>query len=439
MCAADFARKGQDIRGYLAEKVEKRLDPAAMPEDSELGEMIAQVMTEESRNICITAVEKAELSKELFHYFRGLDVLSPLLEDDSISEIMVNGYDKIFVEKEGRLQRCDKAFTSPERLENIIQQIVSGINRQVNARSPIADARLPDGSRVNIVLPPAALDGPVVTIRKFPFHAIGMEELICLGSITEEAAAFLEILVRAGYNIFISGGTGSGKTTFLNAVSSYIPSDERVITIEDSAELQLKGIQNLVRLEARSADMDGMLEITIRDLVRTALRARPDRLLIGEIRGPEALDLLQAMNTGHDGSISTGHANSAMDMLSRIETMVLMGMDLPLQAVRGQIASALDVMVHLGRLRDRTRKVLSIEEVTGLNEGVIGLRELYIFRESGEKNGKVEGKLERTEHLLENTAKLQAAGLQEQLRRMECRGIPALPVSGDYFDDCSHL
>lgn len=409
MCGERYA---EEMRRYLAGQVERRMDASEIPEDEKLRELIAQVMTEESRKQRMTVDEKEQWSGELFDCFRRLDILSALLEEEGVTEIMINGYNQIFVEREGRIEQCCKTFTSAEKLEDVIQLIVSGINRQVNTLSPIADARLPDGSRVNIVLPPASLDGPAVTVRKFPEKRIGMEQLMAWGTVTQEAAEFLQKLVQAGYNLFVSGGTGSGKTTFLNALSEYIPPEERVITIEDSAELQIRNIRNLVRLEARAASQDGASEITIRDLVKTALRMRPDRILIGEIRGPEAIDLLQAMNTGHDGSISTGHANSAQDMLSRIETMVLMGMELPVEAIRGQIASALDIMVHLGRLRDRSRRVLSISEVEGIRRGQVCLRPLYCFQEKGEKDGKVEGALCRTEYVLLQTGKLEAAGLE---------------------------
>jgi pilus assembly protein CpaF len=328
-----------------------------------------------------------------------------------ITEIMVNGKDQIFVEKNGRVVRWDRSFKSNEQLEDMIQQIVSRVNRVVNVSSPIADARLEDGSRVHVVLPPISLGGPVVTIRTFP-DPITMEKLIGYGSVTPEAAAFLKKLVKAGYNIFISGGTNSGKTTFLNALSSFIPDEERVITIEDSAELQLKHIRNLVRLETRSANTEGEGAVTISDLIRASLRMNPDRIVVGEVRGGEALDMLQAMNTGHDGSLSTGHANSPRDMLSRLETMVLCGADLPLAAIRSQIAGALDLMIHLGRLRDHSRHVLSITEVGDCINGEIQLNELYSFQEqkTAGRRGKVEGSLVRTGEL-KNKAKLLAAGI----------------------------
>lgn len=315
----------------------------------------------------------------MFNSIRKLDILQELLDDDTITEIMVNGTEGIFYEREGRLWSWEKQISSREKLEDMVQQIAGRCNRMVNEASPIADARLPDGSRVSLVLSPAAINGPVITIRRFPREPIQMERLLEMGAVTEEAAEFLERLVRAGYNIFISGGTGSGKTTFLNALSDFIPKEERIITIEDNAELQIRGVANLVRLEARQAAADGKHEVTIRDLIRASLRMRPDRIIVGEVRGEEALDMIQAMNTGHDGSLSTGHGNSPRDMLSRLETMVLMGLELPLGAIRRQIASAIDVMVHLGRMRDRSRKVLEILELVGYDEekGIIVTNTLF--------------------------------------------------------------
>ncbi|HEY4390942.1 MAG TPA: ATPase, T2SS/T4P/T4SS family, partial [Paenibacillus sp.] len=316
-----------------------------------------------------------------------------------------------FVEQNGRVRKLALHFESQERLEDIIQAIVSGVNRVVNESSPIVDARLKDGSRVNIVLPPIALKGPTMTIRKFPEHPLTMEQLIEKGSLSEEAARFMQTLVRSKYNVFISGGTGSGKTTFLNALSRYIPADERVITIEDSAELQIVTLPNLVSLETRNANTEGRGEISIRDLIRSSLRMRPDRIVVGEVRGREALDMLQAMNTGHDGSLSTGHANSSIDMISRLETMVLSGADLPLGVVRQQISSAIDIIVHLSRLRDRSRRVLEISEVCGMKDGEVMLNPLYVFEEEAEKNGRVIGSLRRTAHRLMHTDKLNMAGI----------------------------
>lgn len=343
--------------------------------------------------------KKMELRGRLFDGFRRLDILQELLDSDDITEIMINGSREIFIERHGRVEKWEHEFTSDEQLEDMIQQIVSRVNRVVNVSSPIADARLSDGSRVHVVLPPISLNGPTVTIRKFP-EPLSMDRLISYGAITKEAAAFLQRLVMAGYNIFISGGTNSGKTTFLNALSAYIPRDERVITIEDSAELQLQHIENIVRLEARMANSQGEGAVTIADLIKASLRMNPDRIVVGEIRGAEALDMLQAMNTGHDGSLSTGHGNSPRDMLSRIETMVMSGAQLPLPAIRGQIAGAIDIMVHLGRLHDRSRRVLSIVEVGRYESEKIELKGLYEYRD---------GVLRRTGELTD-TRKLEAYG-----------------------------
>ena len=360
--------------------------------------------------------ERLLLQKELFDSFRRLDILQELVDDPEITEIMVNGPEEIFIESKGRIRRWEKRFESKEQLLDLIQQIVSSVNRIVNTSSPIADARLADGSRVHVVLEPVALDGPILTIRKFP-EPVTMERLLRYGSISEEAAVFLQKLVEARYNIFVSGGTGAGKTTFLNALSEFIPSGERVITIEDSAELRLRHIENLVRLETREANAEGQGAIGIGMLIRAALRMRPDRILIGEVRGKEALDLLQAMNTGHDGSFSTGHANSPRDMLARLETMVLMAAELPLPAIRSQIASAVDIMVHVARLRDKSRKVTAIEEVDRYENGEIILNSLYRFQEhekGGEKNEasrRVEGSLEKTGEL-RHREKLRMAGIE---------------------------
>jgi len=350
---------------------------------------------------------------ELFNAFRKLDLLEEFLEDEEITEIMINGTQNIFVEKNGRLFQTDKRFLSRDKLEDVIQQIAAGSDRLVNEASPIVDARLSDGSRVNVVLAPIALNGPIVTIRKFPKEAITMKQLIEWHSISPEAVDFLAMLVCAGYNIFISGGTGSGKTTFLNALSQYIPKDERIITIEDNAELRILDVPNLVSLEARNANVEGSGAVTIRDLIKSALRMRPDRIIVGEVRSAEAIDMLQALNTGHDGSLSTGHANSPQDMISRLETMVLMGMDLPLAAIRRQIASGIDIIVHLGRLRDKSRKVLEIAEVTDYRDGEVILTPLFTFRETGEQNGKVQGVLEQTQEIM-HTGKLLAAGYKQK-------------------------
>lgn len=362
-----------------------------------LYERIDQALTRFGRHQRLSLKEKENCRKQLFDSFRGMDILQTLLEDESITEIMVNGTQAIYVERGSRISRWERSFTEREPLDDVIQVMAASVNRMVNTASPIADLRLKDGSRVNIVLPPAAPEGPVMTIRKFFREALTMEKLIAMGSLPSEAARFLESAVACGLNIFISGGTGSGKTTFLNALSAYIPAWERVITIEDSLELQLQGLPNLVRLETRDANLEGENRITIRDLIRTALRMRPNRIVVGEVRGEEALDMLQAMNTGHRGSLSTGHANSAANMLSRLETMVLMGGELPLAAIRAQIASALDLMIHLGRLPDGSRCVLSIDEILGMEEGRIRIES--IFRHQRNQG------LIFTGHQPENTAK----------------------------------
>ena len=380
-------------------------------EDEELQEMIDAAVAGEAERSYLPLKSRLRLKKELFDSFRRLDILQELVDDPDITEIMVNGKDHIFIEKKGRLSRWDKAFDSAEQLEDLIQQIVSRVNRTVNLSSPIADARLEDGSRVHVVLAPVAVDGPVLTIRKFP-EPVTMDKLIRLGSISREAAVFLRTAVRAGYNIFVSGGTGSGKTTFLNALSEFIPEDERVITIEDSAELQIRHVPNLVRLETRVENRDGSREISMRDLIRASLRMRPDRILVGDVRGAEALEMLQAMNTGHDGSVSTGHGNSPRDMVTRLETMVLMAADLPLAAVRNQIASALELMVHLGRMRDKSRKVLEIAEVIGCENGEVRLEPLFTFREKQARDRQwVEGSLEKVGEL-RNREKLRAGGFE---------------------------
>lgn len=393
----------------LHEEVLAHLDMTAEVDDEELLELIHQLLEERSRIEFIPLQEKAALGKELFNAFRKLDILQELIEDESVTEIMINGTENIFLEKEGRIFLSDKKFVSRGKLEDVIQQMVADCNRMVNEASPIVDARLKDGSRVNAVLYPTALNGPIVTIRKFPNQRITMEHLRKLGAIGGEAVDFLIRLVKAKYNIFISGGTGSGKTTFLNALTDYIPKDERIITIEDNAELQIRKLPNLVRLEARNANIEGTGEITIRDLIRTALRMRPDRIIVGEVRGKEAVDMLQAFNTGHDGSLSSGHSNSPRDMLSRLETMILMGMELPLPAIERQIASGIDILVHLGRLRDKSRKVLEIVEVAGYEKGELLLNPLFAFQEAGTYSGKIQGDWVKCGELV-NKEKLLAAG-----------------------------
>ena len=356
---------------------------------------------------------RASVIDQVYSSIRGFGVLDSIIKDDTITEVMINGPDHIFIEQNGRVRRLEQRFESTRRLEDVIQRIVGLAGREVNQANPICDTRLPDGSRVNVVLPPIALCGPTVTIRKFSKTPMTIEKLIEYGSLTQEIADKLEMLVRAKYNIFISGGTGSGKTTFLNALSNYIPKDERVITIEDSAELQIVGIENLVSLETRNANASGSGRITIRDLIKSSLRMRPERIVVGEVRGGEALDMLQAMNTGHDGSLSTGHANSTHDMLSRLETMVLQGAEgLPLEAIRQQIASAVDIIIHLSRLRDKSRKTMEITEVVGYENGKIQLNPLFVFREDEKSTlEKVSGSLQRTENPLVHTYKLQVCGL----------------------------
>lgn len=397
----------------LREKVMKKIDVSTEISDDRVKEIVDEVILEYGNEKGLSVREKYRLQKEIYDSIRGLDILEELLEDKNITEIMINGPDNIFIEKDGRIEKYNNRFSSKEKLVDIIQQIVSGVNRRVNESSPIVDSRLSDGSRVNVVLNPVAINGPVVTIRKFPEYSITMKKLIEIGSISLNVADFLRLLVNAKYNIFISGGTGSGKTTFLNVLSNYIPGDERIITIEDSAELQIQSVDNLVRMEVRQANDEGENGIDIRALIKSSLRMRPDRIIVGEVRGAEALDMLQAMNTGHDGSLSTGHGNSPKDMLNRLETMVLMGVDMPLKAIKSQIASGIDIIVHLGRLRDRTRKVLEIVEITGFNGEEILTNTIYRFEEDnieGTNKGIVKGKLKWTGNTLINQKKLFDAG-----------------------------
>ena len=395
----------QEIKSRLLEK----LDHSMEMEDEAVQELVEKEVWLMGKETYIPLAEKKRLCREIYYAIRKFDVLQELLEDETVTEIMVNGPDHIFIEKEGRLQQWQTAFESEDKLLDVIQQIVAKANRVVNESSPIVDARL-FGSRVHVVLPPVALNGPILTIRRFGKTPLLIPELLRLGSVSQEICTFLEKLVIAGYNIFISGGTGSGKTTFLNALSSFIPRTERIITIEDSAELQIQGNDNLVRLETRNANVEGCKPVTIRDLIRASLRMRPDRIIVGEVRGAEAIDMLQALNTGHDGSLSTGHANSAADMIARLETMVLMGMELPLAAIRRQIAGGVDLIVHLGRLRDKSRRVLSVSEVVGYEQGEVLLSVLYEFQETGERNGSVQGIWKKTGSLV-HTEKLQQAGI----------------------------
>ncbi len=361
------------LRNLLMEK----LDMSGEMTDREILDEIDHLILNRMRDSCMSLNEKVQLRQELFHSVRKLDVLQELIEDDTVTEIMVNGPDTVFVERAGKLEKWGKCFTSGEKLEDVIQQIAGRCNRVINESIPIVDARLENGARVNVVISPVALNGPILTIRRFPDRPVTMDRLVSLGSITRQCADFLASLVKARYSMVIGGGTGSGKTTFLGALSNYIPGDERIITIEDNAELKIQGVENLVSLEAKMANAEGAFSVSIRDLIRTALRMRPDRIIVGEVRGGEAVDMLQALNTGHEGSLSTAHANSARDMLSRLETMTLMGVDLPLEAIRRQIASGVDILIHLGRMRDRSRKLLEVTEVCGFDDNEIITRTLF--------------------------------------------------------------
>lgn len=385
----------------IREKVISTIDMTREPQEQELHEIIDRIMEEELKEKYLTIKERIKIHKEVFNSIKGLGILEDLLEMDEVTEIMINGRNHIFIEKAGRIIPYDDSIESEERLQDIIQQIVAKTNRRVNESNPIVDTRLEDGSRVNVVLPPVALDGAVITIRKFAKEKITINQLIKWGTLTREVSVLLEKLVVAGYNIFVSGGTGSGKTTFLNVLSNFIPNDQRVVTIEDSAELQLKSVDNIVRLEARQANSQGENEITIRDLIKTSLRMRPDRIIVGEVRGAEALDMVQSLNTGHDGSMSTGHGNSPKDMLARLETMVLMGADIPLNAIRSQLAAGIDIMVHLARMPDKTRKVIEINEIQEFKDNQIILNKLYCM-----ENGKL-----KKVGTLKNIFKLQSYGL----------------------------
>lgn len=411
----DFAQEQQfvaDIKRYVSENLS-----LSQINDDELEEKIEEIVLSRIGDMYCSIEQRVSIVQQVYSSIRGFGLLDSIISDDTITEVMINGPDNVFIEQNGRLFKMDKHFESQRKLEDVIQRIVGLAGREVNQANPICDTRLPDGSRVNVVLPPIALCGPTLTIRKFSKTPMTIEKLIQYGSITQEIADKLEILVRAKYNIFISGGTGSGKTTFLNALSNYIPKDERVITIEDSAELQIEGVDNLVSLETRNANTSGSGAITIRDLIKSSLRMRPERIVVGEVRGGEALDMLQAMNTGHDGSLSTGHANSTRDMLSRLETMVLQGADgLPLEAIRQQIASALDIIIHLSRLRDHSRKTMEITEVVGYENGKIILNPLYVFEEDEKSTlDKVSGSLKRTNNKLKNDFKLKLMGYKGEI------------------------
>ena len=401
-----------EIKKYVSDYL-----PLSRLSDEELEEKIEEIVADRTSQEYYTIEKKVDLVEQIFSSIRGLGILDSIMKDDSITEVMINGPDHVFIEKSGHLIKLEERFESQRRLEDIIQRIVGLAGREVNQANPICDTRLEDGSRVNVVLPPIALCGPTLTIRKFSKNPMTVEKLIEYGSITKEIAFKLELLIKAKYNIFICGGTGSGKTTFLNALSNYIPQDERVITIEDSAELQITGIDNLVSLETRNANASGTGQITIRDLIKSSLRMRPERIVVGEVRGGEALDMLQAMNTGHDGSLSTGHANSTEDMLSRLETMVLQGAEgLPLEAIRQQISSAVDIIIHLSRLRDKSRKTMEICEILDCQNGKIRLNPLYVFEEDEFSTlSKVSGQLIRTKNKMQNTLKLQLAGTKEEI------------------------
>ena len=411
----DFEREQQfvaEIKKYVTENL-----PLSKMEDAELEEKIEEIVTQKLQGMYCSIDQRVSIVQQVYSSIRGFGLLDSIIIDDTITEVMINGPENVFIEQNGRLFKLDKQFESQRRLEDIIQRIVGLAGREVNQANPICDTRLPDGSRVNVVLPPIALCGPTLTIRKFSKTPMTIEKLIQYGSITQEIADKLQLLVKAKYNIFISGGTGSGKTTFLNALSNYIPKDERVITIEDSAELQITGVENLVSLETRNANASGAGQITIRDLIKSSLRMRPERIVVGEVRGGEALDMLQAMNTGHDGSLSTGHANSTEDMLSRLETMVLQGAaGLPLEAIRQQIASAVDIIIHLSRLRDKSRKTMEICEVVGYENGEIILNPLYVFEEDEKSTlEKVSGSLNRTKNPMKNDFKLRLAGIKTEI------------------------
>ena len=416
----DFEREQQlvaEIKRYVTENL-----PLSKMEDDELEERIEEIVAQKLQGMYCSIEQRVTIVQQVYSSIRGFGLLDSIISDDTITEVMINGPENIFIEQNGRLFKLDKQFESQRRLEDIIQRIVGLAGREVNQANPICDTRLPAeepyyGARVNVVLPPIALCGPTLTIRKFSKTPMTIEKLIQYGSITQEIADKLQLLVKAKYNIFICGGTGSGKTTFLNALSNYIPKDERVITIEDSAELQIVGVDNLVSLETRNANASGAGQITIRDLIKSSLRMRPERIVVGEVRGGEALDMLQAMNTGHDGSLSTGHANSTEDMLSRLETMVLQGSSgLPLEAIRQQIASAVDIIIHLSRLRDKSRKTMEICEVVGYENGQIILNPLYVFEEDEKSTlEKVSGSLNRTKNPMKNDFKLRLAGIKTEI------------------------
>ena len=419
-CTAEETESEDALRKRLKEELMSEIDFSRDQSDEDIISLIDEMIIKEKRSVSIPLKLREDLRRNLFHSVRKLDILQDIVDDPLVTEIMVNGPEDIFVERAGRLSKYPSHFESVEKLDDVIQLIVSSCNRVVNESSPIVDARLAEnGARVNVVMRPIALNGPILTIRRFPDKPIEMEDLIKFGSLSEEISEWLGMLVKAKYNIFISGGTGSGKTTFLNALSAFIPSEERIITIEDSAELQIHTIPNIVRMETRNANVEGCVPVTIRDLIRSSLRMRPDRIVVGEVRGAEAIDMMQCLNTGHDGSMSTGHANSARDMLTRLETMILMGMEIPLQAVRPQIASGIDVIVHLGRLRDKSRRVLEITEIAGFFDGEIQLNPLYVFKEEGiDESGHIIGELVRSGEMIHHE-KLETAGFEKNRVRRQ--------------------
>ncbi|MBS7302564.1 MAG: CpaF family protein [Lachnospiraceae bacterium] len=406
--------KEKEITVTVRKRVLEQLEYERDVSDERIGDLITQYLEEETKNSFYPYHRRLVIGREIFYSLRKLDILQPILENPSVTEIMVNGPNHVFIEKDGCLYKLDDRFESEEKLKNIIQQIVAKCNRVVNDTTPIVDARLEDGSRVNVVLNPVALNGPILTIRRFPKEPYDMRKLVSISSLTEEAAVFLQRLVYAGYNIIISGGTGSGKTTFLNALSGYIPKEERIITIEDSAELQIQGIDNLVRLETKNANTENGKAISIRDLIKASLRMRPSRIIVGEVRGPEAMDMVcSAMNCGHDGSMSTVHANSAGDALLRLETMILMAVQIPVEAIRRQISSGVDIIVHLGRMRDKSRKVLEIIEVTGMDDKKISVNPIFQYEEESKTDTQnVTGSLKRIGEL-KNAGKLFDAGIGE--------------------------
>ena len=407
----------EEDKQKLVEGVARKLEIQNEVKDEEIQACATEILEKMLNGEFMTVKEKREMVAYVFNNIKKLGVLQPILDDPSITEVMINGPDCIFVEQNGHLYRREERFESNKQLEDIIQKIVANVNRTVDSLHPICDARLLDGSRVNIVLPPIALNGATVTIRRFPEKVITFEDLISWEAITEEAAEFLKCCVQAKCNIFVSGGTGSGKTTFLNALSNFIPEDERIITIEDSAELQIQRVQNLVRMETRQANTEGKGEVSMRELIKSSLRMRPERIVVGEVRGAEALDMLQAMNTGHDGSLSTGHANSPADMLSRLETMVLTGANFPIEAIRQQIGSAIDLIVHLGRLSDKSRKVLDIVELVGYQDGKYEINPLFHFEREKEElvNGKVVGSFKALGNPMVHTEKFVMNGIKLEL------------------------